>query len=98
MLTKEGHPDGRIRAHQAGKKLPSELYKSLTWDRARNSRTIDVFTLTTNIVSRTAAAPLTCSWTIVLWRFPTVSAVPTGRLLKPVFEARRRDPGMKGAY
>ena len=23
------------------KKLPSELYKSLTWDRARNSRIID---------------------------------------------------------
>jgi hypothetical protein len=44
----QGHPDGHLRAHQAGKKLPSELYKSLTWDRGKELRDHRRFTLATN--------------------------------------------------
>ena len=43
------HADRRQRADQAGKKLPDDLYQSLTWDRGKELTDHKRFTLATDI-------------------------------------------------
>src|SRR3954447_23599225 len=47
--SRQGHPDGNQRAHQADEEAPKELYKSLTWDRGKELTDHRRFTLATNI-------------------------------------------------
>ena len=52
MLMKIANKDTQTvipRTHQAGKTLPNELYKSLTWDRGKELADHRRFTLATNI-------------------------------------------------